>query len=123
FRTTSRCAARVLGSIANTKRAASHRFLIPETTFGSARSRFSEKRLGGKELGVMGDPNAKVSCVQLKVGCTTPAVNNPHIVVDSSGELQETTARSTLPSTFLTPYHSGFRKAGSCWAMRSRKTK
>jgi hypothetical protein len=78
----------VLGSIANTKRPAWHRFLIPETTFGSARRRFSEKRLGAK------------------------AKSDIDVVV--SGELQETDGAFDSPEYVLDAVSLGFPKG---WIM------
>ena len=62
----------------------------------------------------MGDPNAKVSCVQLRVGYATPAVNNPDIDVVVSGELQETDGAFDSPEYVLDAVSLGIPKG---WIM------
>ena len=66
----------------------SHRFTLPETTLGALAAGF-QKRLGAKALRVVGDPNAKVSRVQLGVGYASPAINGAEVDVIVSGEAQE----------------------------------
>lgn len=66
----------------------SHRFVIPETTLGALAADV-RKRSGARALRVVGDPNARVSRVQLGVGYATPAVNNADVDVIISGEQQE----------------------------------
>src|SRR5262252_9464220 len=66
----------------------SHHFTIPETTLGALATDF-QKRLGANALRVVGDPNAKVSRIQLGVGYATPAVSSSDVDVVVSGELQE----------------------------------
>ena len=67
----------------------SHRFVIPETTLGALAAEV-KKRSGARALRVVGNPNAKVSRIQLGVGYATPPVGNPDIDVVISGEQQET---------------------------------
>ena len=62
----------------------SHRFVIPETTLGALAADY-QKRLGIRALRVVGNPNAKVSRIQLGVGYATPAVNTPDVDVVVSG--------------------------------------
>src|SRR4029453_10097054 len=67
--------ARELGLDANYETApGSHRFVLPETTLGALAATV-QRRTGAKALRVVGDPNARVSRVQLGVGYATPAVN------------------------------------------------
>ena len=101
----------------------SHRFTVPETTLGALAADF-QKRLGAKALRVVGDPNAKVSRIQLGVGYATPAVNNPDIDVVVSGEQQESRRRVRQPRVRRsTRSRSGSRRAGSCWATPSRRSR
>ena len=78
----------------------SHRFVIPETTFGALAADF-QKRLGLKALRVVGDRNARVSRIQLGVGYATPGVNSPEIDVVVSGEQQETDGMFDSPEYVL----------------------
>lgn len=78
----------------------SHRFTIPETTLGALAADF-QKRLGARALRVVGDPNAKVSRIQLGVGYATPAVNSAEIDVVVSGELQESDGGFDSPEYVL----------------------
>jgi putative NIF3 family GTP cyclohydrolase 1 type 2 len=66
----------------------SHRFVIPETTL-RALAADVQKRSGARALRVVGDPNAKVSRVQLGVGYATPPINAGDVDVVISGEQQE----------------------------------
>ena len=91
----------------------SHRFTIPETTLGALAADF-QKRLGAKALRVAGDPNAKVSQIQLGVGYATPAVNNPDVDVVVSGELQETDGAFDSPEYVLDAVSLGIPKG---WIM------
>lgn len=91
----------------------SHRFTIPETTLGALAADF-QKRLGAKALRVVGDPNAKVSRIQLGVGYATPAVNNPDIDVVLSGEQQETDGAFDSPEYVLDAVALGIPKG---WIM------
>jgi putative NIF3 family GTP cyclohydrolase 1 type 2 len=81
--------ARVLGLDAKYETAPqSHRFTIPETTL-AALAADVQKRTGARALRVVGDPNARVSRIQLGVGYATPSVNSADIDVVISGEQQE----------------------------------
>ena len=66
----------------------SHRFTIPETTLGRLAADV-KKRVGARALRVVGDPNARVSRIQLGVGYATPSVNDAAVDVVISGEQQE----------------------------------
>lgn len=91
----------------------SHRFTLPETTLGSLAARFQE-RLGAKALRVVGNPNAKVSRIQLGVGYATPAVNNPDVDVVVSGEQQESDGTLDSPAYVLDAVSLGIPKG---WIM------
>jgi putative NIF3 family GTP cyclohydrolase 1 type 2 len=64
----------------------SHRFVIPETTLGALAADV-KKRTGARALRVVGDPNARVSRIQLGVGYATPAsdgaFDSPAYVLDA----------------------------------------
>jgi putative NIF3 family GTP cyclohydrolase 1 type 2 len=66
----------------------SHRFTLPETTLGALAATV-QRRAGARAIRVVGDPNARVSRVQLGVGYATPAVNGADVDVVISGEQQE----------------------------------
>ena len=66
----------------------SHRFVVPETTLG-ALAESVRARTGARALRVVGDPNARVSRIQLGVGYATPAIHNSEVDVVISGEQQE----------------------------------
>ena len=91
----------------------SHRFTIPETTLGALAADF-QKRLGARALRVVGDPNAKVSRIQLGVGYATPAVNSADIDVVVSGELQESDGGFDSPEYVLDAVALGIPKG---WIM------
>jgi putative NIF3 family GTP cyclohydrolase 1 type 2 len=91
----------------------SHRFTIPETTLGALAADF-QKRLGAKAIRVVGDPNARVSRIQLGVGYATPAVNSPDIDVVVSGEQQETDGTLDSPEYVLDAVWLGIPKG---WIM------
>ena len=91
----------------------SHRFTIPGTTLSALAADF-QKRLGAKALRVVGDPNAKVSRIQVGVGYATPAVNGPDIDVVVSGELQETDGAFDSPEYVLDAVALGIPKG---WIM------
>jgi putative NIF3 family GTP cyclohydrolase 1 type 2 len=91
----------------------SHRFVIPETTLGALAADF-QKRLGAKALRVVGNPNEKISRIQLGVGYATPAINNPDIDVVVSGELQETDGAFDSPEYVLDAVSLGIPKG---WIM------
>ena len=91
----------------------SHRFTIPETTLGALAAGF-QRRLGAKALRVVGDPNTKVSRIQLGVGYATPAVNGADVDVVVSGELQETDGGFDSPEYVLDAVSLGIPKG---WIM------
>ena len=66
----------------------SHRFVVPETTLGALASSV-QQRTGAKALRVAGDPNARVSRIQLGVGYATGAATAADVDVVISGEQQE----------------------------------
>ena len=66
----------------------SHRFVVPETTLGTLASSV-RRRTGAKALRVVGDPDARVSRIQLGVGYATAAANTAGVDVVISGEQQE----------------------------------
>src|SRR5688572_25504339 len=78
----------------------SHRFIIPQTTLGALAAEV-KRHTGSRALRVVGDPNARVSRVQLGVGSATPAVNNTSIDVVISGEQQEVDAVFDSPEYVL----------------------
>ena len=67
----------------------SHRFVLPETTLGELAASV-QRQTGAKALRVVGDPNARVSRVQLGVGYATPPIASAEVDVVISGEQQET---------------------------------
>ncbi len=91
----------------------SHRFVIPETTLGALAADV-KKRSGARTLRVVGDPNARVSRVQLGVGYATPAINNPDVDVVISGEQQETDGTLDSPEYVLDAVTLGINKG---WIM------
>jgi putative NIF3 family GTP cyclohydrolase 1 type 2 len=78
----------------------SHRFIIPQTTLGALAAEV-KRRSGARAMRVVGDPNARVSRVQLGVGYATPAVNNTSIDVVISGEQQEADGAFDSPEYVL----------------------
>ena len=91
----------------------SHHFIIPETTLGALAADV-KKRSGSRALRVVGDPNAKVSRIQLGVGYATPAVNNAEVDVVISGEQQETDGTLDSPEYVLDAMTLGIAKG---WIM------
>ena len=91
----------------------SHRFVIPETTLGALAAEV-KKRSGARALRVVGNPNAKVSRIQLGVGYATPPVGNPDIDVVISGEQQETDGTFDSPEYVLDAVTLGVNKG---WIM------
>lgn len=75
----------------------SHRFVIPETTLGALAADV-KKRTGARALRVVGDPEARVSRVQLGVGYATPAINTADVDVVISGEQQESDGAFDSPA-------------------------
>jgi putative NIF3 family GTP cyclohydrolase 1 type 2 len=66
----------------------SHRFVIPETTLGALAAEV-QRHTSARAIRVVGDPDARVSRIQLGVGYGTPPINDPGIDVVISGEQQE----------------------------------
>jgi putative NIF3 family GTP cyclohydrolase 1 type 2 len=91
----------------------SHRFVIPETTLGALAAEV-KKRSGARALRVVGDPNAKISRVQLGVGYATPSVSNAEVDVVISGEQQETDGALDSPEYVLDAVTLGINKG---WIM------
>jgi putative NIF3 family GTP cyclohydrolase 1 type 2 len=91
----------------------SHRFVIPETTLGQLAAAV-QRNSGARAIRVVGDPNARVSRIQLGVGYATPAVNNPDVDVVISGEQQETDGNFDSPSYVLDAAALGIAKG---WIM------
>jgi putative NIF3 family GTP cyclohydrolase 1 type 2 len=91
----------------------SHRFVIPETTLGALAADV-KKRTGARALRVVGDPNARVSRIQLGVGYATPAINNPDVDVMISGEQQESDGAFDSPAYVLDAVTLGIPKG---WIM------
>jgi putative NIF3 family GTP cyclohydrolase 1 type 2 len=91
----------------------SHRFVVPETTLGALAADV-RKRTGARALRVVGDPNARVSRIQLGVGYATPAVNNAEIDVVISGEQQEADGALDSPAYVLDAVTLGVAKG---WIM------
>lgn len=67
----------------------SHRFVIPETTLGDLAAHI-QRHSGARAMRVVGDPQARISRIQLGVGYATPRVIGGEIDVVISGEQQET---------------------------------
>ena len=91
----------------------SHRFVVPEITLGALAAQV-KARTGARALRVVGDPNAKVSRIQLGVGYATPAVHNPDVDVVISGEQQETDGTLDSPEYVLDAVTLGINKG---WIM------
>jgi putative NIF3 family GTP cyclohydrolase 1 type 2 len=78
----------------------SHRYVIPETTLGELAASV-KRRTGSRALRVVGDPNARVSRIQLGVGYATPPVNSAEIDVVISGEQQEADGAFDSPAYIM----------------------
>jgi len=91
----------------------SHRFVIPETTLGQLAADV-QKRSGARALRVVGNPNARVSRIQLGVGYATPPVHSAEIDVVISGEQQETDGTLDSPAYVLDAMTLGITKG---WIM------
>jgi putative NIF3 family GTP cyclohydrolase 1 type 2 len=91
----------------------SHRFIVPETTLGALAAEV-RTRTGARALRVVGNPNAKVSRIQLGVGYATPAIQNADIDVVISGEQQETDGTLDSPEYVLDAVTLGINKG---WIM------
>jgi putative NIF3 family GTP cyclohydrolase 1 type 2 len=90
----------------------SHRFTLPETTLGALAATV-QQRIGARALRVVGDPNARVSRVQLGVGYATPSLNADVDVV-ISGEQQEVDGTLDAPEYALDAAALGIPKG---WIM------
>lgn len=91
----------------------SHRFVIPETTLRELAAEV-KKRSGARALRVVGNPDARVSRIQLGVGYATPAINAPDIDVMISGEQQESDGAFDSPAYVLDAATLGVAKG---WIM------
>jgi putative NIF3 family GTP cyclohydrolase 1 type 2 len=91
----------------------SHRFTIPATTLGRLAADV-KRRVGARALRVVGDPNARVSRIQLGVGYATPSVNDPQVDVVISGEQQEVDGGFDSPEYVLDAAALGIPKG---WIM------
>jgi putative NIF3 family GTP cyclohydrolase 1 type 2 len=91
----------------------SHRFVIPPTTLGALAAAV-RKRTGARALRVVGDPQAKISRIQLGVGYATPAINSPDVDVVISGEQQEADSNFDSPEYILDAVTLGIAKG---WIM------
>lgn len=91
----------------------SHRFVIPETTLGALAAEV-RKRSGARALRVVGNPDAKISRIQLGVGYATPPVGNADVDVVISGEQQETDGTFDSPEYVLDAVTLGINKG---WIM------
>jgi putative NIF3 family GTP cyclohydrolase 1 type 2 len=91
----------------------SHRFVLPETTLGALAAAV-RKRSGARALRVVGDPEARVSRIQLGVGYATPAINNADVDVMISGEQQESDGAFDSPAYVMDAVSLGIAKG---WIM------
>ena len=91
----------------------SHRFVIPETTLGELAARV-QRSSGARALRVVGDPDARVSRIQLGVGYATPPINDPEIDVLISGEQQEADGSFDSPAYVIDAAAAGVTKG---WIM------
>ena len=91
----------------------SHRFVIPETTLGALAAAV-QRRSGARAMRVVGDPNARVSRIQLGVGYASPAVNDREVDVLISGEQQEADGAFDSPEYVLDAAALGIPKG---WIM------
>jgi hypothetical protein len=73
-----------------------------------------KKRAGARTLRVVGDPNARVSRIQLGVGYATPSVNDAAVDVVISGEQQEVDGGFDSPEYVLDAAALGIPKG---WIM------
>ncbi len=91
----------------------SHRFVIPETTLGALAASVKQ-HTGARALRVVGDPEARVSRIQLGVGYASPALNVPDVDVIISGEQQESDGAFDSPAYVLDAVTAGIAKG---WIM------
>jgi putative NIF3 family GTP cyclohydrolase 1 type 2 len=87
----------------------SHRFVIPATTLGALAADI-QRRTSARALRVVGDPNAKVSRIQLGVGYASPPVNAGDVDVVISGEAQEADGGFDSPAYVLDAVAVGVAK-------------
>jgi len=91
----------------------SHRFVVPDTTLGALAAQMT-KQSGARALRVVGDPNAKVSRIQLGVGYASPPIHNAEVDVVVSGEQQEADGGLDSPAYVLDAATLGMAKG---WIM------
>lgn len=91
----------------------SHRFVIPETTIGALAASVKQ-HTGARAPRVVGDPEARVSRIQLGVGYASPMLNNPDVDVIISGEQQESDGAFDSPAYALDAMAAGIAKG---WIM------
>lgn len=91
----------------------SHRFVIPETTLAQFAASV-QRHSGARAIRVVGDPDARVSRIQLGVGYATPSVGNAEIDVVISGEQQETDGPFDSPAYVVDAAAAGVPKG---WIM------
>jgi len=91
----------------------SHHFNLPETTLADL-AVHCQRQLDDRALRVVGDPNAKVSRLQLGVGYATPSINGPDVDVVVSGEQQEADGFLDSPAYVLDAMTLGIPKG---WIM------
>lgn len=91
----------------------SHRYIVPETTLGELAASV-QRHSGARALRVVGDPDARVSRIQLGVGYATPNLNNAEIDVVISGEQQETDSGFDSPAFTMDAPAAGIAKG---WIM------
>jgi putative NIF3 family GTP cyclohydrolase 1 type 2 len=91
----------------------SHRFILPETTLGALAASV-QRRTGARTLRVVGNPNARVSRIQLGVGYATGAANTADVDVVISGEQQEVDGVLDSPEYVLDAAALGMSKG---WIM------
>jgi len=106
--------ARLLGLEATHETApGSHLFGPPQTTLGTFAAEV-QRRTGARALRVVGNPDAKVSRIQLGVGYATPAINSRDVDVVISGEQQEADGAFDSPAYVLDAATLGLAKG---WIM------
>ena len=87
----------------------SHRFVIPATTLGALAAQV-QARSGARALRVVGDPDARVSRIQLGVGYSNAPLSNPEVDVVISGEQQEADGGFDNPAYTLDAATAGVPK-------------
>ncbi|MBW3629230.1 MAG: Nif3-like dinuclear metal center hexameric protein [Gemmatimonadetes bacterium] len=91
----------------------SHRYVIPETTLGALAADV-RRRTGARAIRVVGDPDARVSRIQLGVGYATSPADDPAVDVVVSGEQQEADGAFDSPEYVLDAAAFGIAKG---WIM------